>query len=244
MQHLSPAPQGAYQRTEAITDKPLAEQLNRYGILIQLQDDRQLLALLFPNGVDSFQTMILGIDLYQQQLTLDALTPSIKNPEDMIGSALYLRHYQSNQVLLLQTTLIACNQQDHSLQVSLPQNIHYQPRRAQQRVTLGVEASAKATLYPLYGAPWYATVNNISCGGMRIAVSGDLRAALHKHLVIKRCELHLTAQNRLCCRGRVKAFSYHSRPFRHTLISIAFEALTEDTLAELQDFIDDCRLVA
>ena len=55
----------------APNNKRLMSQINQYAPLIRLQDERQLIEVLTPNEAESFQTMIIGVDLYQHQLTID-----------------------------------------------------------------------------------------------------------------------------------------------------------------------------
>ena len=221
----------------------LIQQIDHYAPLIAFQDHRQLLEVSLPNHLDTFQTMILGVDLYAQQLIIDELTPHLKNPEDLVGYDIILKHYHQRQVLAIDTQVQTYNPQTHSLVVTLPENIGYGPRRNSRRLEILGDMSAKAVIYPVYGSPWYATIKNISTGGLRIAVAGDIRTHLRKHLFLKRCELQLN-DTQLRCTGRVKAYSYQSRPFRHTLVSIAFESLSHKDLDNLLDIIEQTRLAA
>jgi len=128
---------------------------------------------------------------------------------------------------------------DNSLCIDLPYQADYQPRRIEPRIEFNDQSVFSANINPLFGAPWYAKLKNISQGGMRIAVAGDLRDQLHKNLPIQRCDIDLGFKKPLRCSGRVKSFSFYTRPYRHTLVSIMFENMNEHDLGNLEDFLMD-----
>ena len=227
-------------------DSPLGlfAQVNRYVSLIQLQDQRQLVEIISTDFIDSFQSMIIGVDLYHQQLIIDELSPRIQNPESLIGRTLTIRHQQNRQMINIDVDVIAWSEETQCLHLSLPEDIGYTPRRQNYRMELLTAAPINALIAPLYGAPWHSTLTNISLGGMRIIVSGDLRSELKKHKPLKKCTFTLPTGNTITCGGRVKSFSFIGRPYRRTEISIEFDSLTEDHNFELEQFIEQISVAA
>jgi c-di-GMP-binding flagellar brake protein YcgR len=222
----------------------LLSQINQFAPLIRLQDERQLIEVITSDYTDSFQSMILGVDLYNQQLIIDEFSPRIQNPNALAGQTIVLRHQQQQQMLKIETEVLNWNENTNSVHIKLPSTVDYQPRREYSRIVLSGSEVMSTTVIPLYGAPWYASITNISEGGMRILVTGDIRNQLHKNKPLKRCEINLPNNTMTTCAGRVKSYSYHGRPYRHTEISIAFESMTEKELDNLQHFLQVQSLVA
>lgn len=227
------------------TKNRLLEQVNQYAPLIRLQDERKLIEVIIPGHMDSFQSMIVGVDLYNQQLILDDLTPKLQNREALIGESVVLRHQHKQQMLNISSDVLSWDGESQCFHLKLPEIVHYQPRRQTPRLFLSGKTPLSATIDPIYGAPWYASVSNISTGGMRILVMGDLRNQLHKHKPLKKCDINLNNNSPLIsCRGRVKSFSYQGRPYRHTEISISFESISDEYLDALDEFIEQLSISA
>jgi len=188
----------------------LMSQLQQQTSLLKLQENRQVIECLLPDSDDALQTIILGIDLYERKLLIDEPTPTRLPLEELIGKSITLRHQQGQLMLSFCVIVLDYNRVEKTLTIDLPQ---------------------------LFGAPWYAILNNISHGGMRIAVAGDLRDQLHKNLPIRRCDIELGFKKPLRCKGRVKSFSFYTRPYHHTLVSIMFEGLDDQSHAYLDDFL-------
>lgn len=216
----------------------LLAQINRYASLIRLQDERQLVEIIIGAQAESFQSMIIGVDLYNQRLIIDALSPRIQNPHSLTGQVMTLRHQTQQQMLKITSEIIQWDEESQCLLLHLPEHVNYQPRRQQTRFILDKSNPINAHIDPIYGAPWHAGVDNISLGGARILVMGDLRPHLHKNKPLRKCEIKLDNGQHICCRARVKAFSYHGRPFRRTEISIEFEAMANEDLFILEEFIE------
>lgn len=226
------------------TQSELLKNINRYTSLIRLQDERQLIEVFIKDYTDSFQSMILGVDLYNQCLLIDDFSPSIHNREALIGHSIKIRHQHQRQMLLISSEVLNWEEESQSFILTLPKDVHYQPRRQETRVYLSGNIPLSATINPLYGSPWYASITNISIGGMRIVVTGDLRKQLHKHKLVKHCEIMLDKDTSITCQGRIKSFSCHARPYRRTEVSIAFESLSEENTRQLQSFIERLSLAA
>ena len=181
--------------------------------------------------------MIIGLDLYQSKLIIDGISPAIKHPHILDGHSIELLHYQGQKALIIQSTVDRYDEENDCYEIDLPESLAYRPRRMHKRYPFVDKMTGKCTVYPVYGSPWYGTLNNISLGGMRITVAGDLRNVLRKHLLLKRCEINV-GHHDIRCSARVKSFNYVSRPFRHTIVSIAFEA-SDSIEDDLADIIDD-----
>lgn len=222
----------------------LFAQVNRYVSLIRLQDQRQLVEIISTDFIDSFQSMIIGVDLYNQQLIIDELSPRIQNPESLIGRTLTIRHQQNRQMINIDVDVISWSEETHCLHLSLPEDIGYTPRRQNYRMELLTAVPINAVIAPLYGAPWHSTLTNISLGGMRIIVSGDLRSELQKNKPLQKCTLALPTGNTVTCGGHVKSFSFIGRPYRRTEISIEFDKLSDEYKFELEQFIEQTSIAA
>ena len=222
----------------------LLAQINRYSSLIRLQDERQLVEVIVEGHTDSFQSMIVGVDLYNQQLIIDDFSPRIQNREALIGQTLIIRHQHNRQMLKVTASVISWEESSQCFLTHLPEDVEYQPRRQEARLFLSGKVPLSATIDPLYGPPWYASIVNMSVGGMRVVVTGDLRNQLHKHKLLKRCELNLDDNNAISCRGRIKSFSYHGRPYRRTEVSIAFESMNEESISILTHFLEQLSMAA
>lgn len=220
---------------DASINKRLISQINQYAPLIQLQDERQLIEVLIQNETDSFQTMIIGVDLYQQQLSIDELSPKLFNPESLIGKTITIRHQSKQKMLTLTSKVIDWDDLSLSFLLNLPSNVAYKARRSEPRVPISNQAF-KAVIDPIYGAPWYAGIVNISQGGMRIVVTGDIRSNLHKNKPLRDCELEVD-NHVIHSPGLVKSFSYFGRPYRRTEVSIAFENMGEEEHILLSNLI-------
>lgn len=225
-------------------DKPtgssdrLLAQINRFASLIRLQDERKLIEVLIGDRGESFASMIVGVDLYNQQLIIDEFSPRIKNCSDLVGQAVILRHQNKQQMLKVSSEIVKWDAANRCIVLNLPEKVEYQPRREYGRIFLSGAQSVNALVDPIYGAPWHSSVDNISMGGARLLVMGDLRNQLHKNKPLKTIEMKISPQTSIICRAKVKAFSYQSRPFRRTEISIEFEALSNENQRKLENFIE------
>ncbi len=228
--------------TGAKHSAPMASQLEQFSTLIALQEGRQLIEARIPHYSYSLQTMIVGIDFFSQQLSLDEFSPQLADPKTLVGQTITLRHQRGHEMLSIEATIVSWEEKEHLYLLSLPEKIEYRPRRRSPRLTMADHGLLQAKLYPSYGAPWYATVKNISENGMRITVTGDLRSSLHHDSVLPRAQILINEGLTVECRCRIKAFSYSSRPFRHTEISVVFEGLAKDGLLNLQHFIHQLSL--
>lgn len=217
----------------------LMSQLQHHTALLKLKEKRQVIECVVAEHNDTLQTIILGIDLYEQRLVIDEPTSLRLAPTSLIGKSMTLRHQHGQLMLSFSAIILDYDPVERSFSIDLPRHADYQPRRIEPRIEFSEESLYSTNINPLFGAPWYALLKNISHGGMRIAVAGDLRDQLHKDLPIQRCEIDLGFKRPLSCGGRVKSFSFYARPYRHTLISIMFEGMEEADRLYLDDFLLD-----
>ena len=225
-------------------EKDMATLANHYQSLLDLQNTRQLLEVLLPNVKNSFQSMIIDIDLAKGCFSLDAFSPQLEDPEQITNQHIIIRHTKDWQVLEIQSRILTWNPEQDCYQLLLPEWVDYQPRRNQQRLLLSQDNILNVTINPLYGAPWYATVKDISLGGMRVNLSGDLRSHLHRDKILPKCQIILDSHMTIVARGEVKSFSYISKPYRHTEISIEFEGMSHKHLSDLKHFLDYIEVAA
>lgn len=217
----------------------LMTQLQQQTSLMKLKDKRQVIECILPDSDETLQTIILDIDLYEKKLIIDEPSPLRVSLDSLIGKSITLRHQHQQLMLCFSAMVLDYNANDRSLSIDLPYQADYQPRRIEPRIEFSEHTVHSANINPLFGAPWYAMLKNISHGGMRIAVAGDLRDQLHKNLPIQRCDIDLGFKKPLTCGGRVKSFSFYTRPYRHTMVSIMFDGMSQNDLAYLDDFLLD-----
>ncbi|MFT5421739.1 MAG: c-di-GMP-binding flagellar brake protein YcgR [Candidatus Endobugula sp.] len=222
----------------------LLEHYDNYNHLLKLQAARQLVEVLLNNRKNSFQSMIINIDLINDSFGLDAFSPTLLAPESLIGQDITIRHQHQWKKLEINTSIIDWSVVDQCYRLNLPEFADYQPRRNYPRLLLDNNNLLKTHINPLYGAPWYATVKDISQGGMRINIPGDLRQHLHKDKLLPQCQVILDEDITVKCRGVVRAFTYVSKPYRHTEISIEFHNMNHFHQTDLKRFIDYIEVAA
>jgi len=210
----------------------------KYQYLTNLQDQRQLLEVFVRGQKKSFQSMIIGIDFFSGTFSLDEFSPSLLTPDSLVGSSLIIRHQSQWQQLDIEATVNEWSAAQGCYHLALPIVSEYKPRRQYTRFQLSRNKLLKSEVNPLYGAPWYATVKDISEGGMRIAIPGDLRPHLQKDTILPKCQVLLDNGMAIQCRGVVRAFSYVPKPYRHTEISIAYHNMSHAHQADLRRFLD------
>ena len=223
---------------EHIIGQQVMSAFNDYEPLLRLQDDRQLLEVLLPNQEISLHTMILGVDFAKKLLKIDAFSPNLIPPTALIGESICIRHFKGWKKLEITTSVLDWDEDNYQFYVALPKQVRYTTRRSYQRLTIAGKHLLKSHIYPLYGSPWYATVKDISPGGMRIHVQGDLRPHLQKHTLLPKCQLQLDRDISIQCQGLVKTFRYISRPHRATEIGIEFQKMSKANHTDLERFID------
>lgn len=234
----------AEQVIQQATNERVVENFDNYNHLMKLQDDRQLLEVRTLDHKNSFQSMVIGIDFMEGTFSLDEFSPRLQQPESLLYQEVIICHQQHWEKLEIKTRIERWSEQEHCYYLSLPEFVDYQPRRNYPRLLLANNSPLKTHINPLYGAPWYAIVKDISQGGMRIEITGDLRPHLHRDKVLPKCQIMLDDNISVQCRGLIRSFSYVSKPHRHTEISIEFKNMSQAHQTDLKRFIDYVEIAA
>lgn len=209
----------------------------RHEILEQLKVQRQLLEIIPQGSQRSYQTMIIAIDAMRGLLWLDDLFPPQRLLE--IGDQITLRHHRDGELLTITTPIVAWGSDfgASGMAVMLPDEATYHPRRAHLRYELGERLTLTGKIRTLGQEPVYGTVEDLSSGGLRILVAGNLLSQIHHGAVLPLCEVNLSRELHVRCRARVRAFSMCRSPYRATRISLEFVDLPESRQRQLQQFI-------
>ncbi len=232
------------QLVQQASNEHFVEHFDHYHHLMRLQDNRQLLEVFVSGHKNSFQSMIIGIDFIEGIFRIDEFSPFLSHPESLVNQTITIRHYHNWQKLEISATVTQWSSEDHCYSLLLPEFLDYQPRRHYPRLILDRQNVLKTHINPPYGSPWYATVKDISQGGMRINLPGDIRPHLHKDKALPKCQIKLGDNVYIQSRGVIRAFSYFSKPSRHTEISIEFCNMSHIDQTHLKQFLDYIEIAA
>ncbi|NIB43281.1 hypothetical protein HBA55_26980 [Pseudomaricurvus alkylphenolicus] len=224
--------------TPALND--LSSTIKRYAPLFALQDKRQLIEVISERTGDTFQSMILAVDLANRTLELDELFPQ---PADFIyqpGDRFTVRHHQHGQLLTFTSTLesLTLSLGTPVYTLTLPEQVGYRQRRTSTRISLSRQHPLTVRLQSPRRTPWYATANNLSIGGMRLVVGGNILDQLSRNVLLPRCEFSFHSDFKVQCQARVKAFRFLRRPYRHTEISVEFKDLAPQHQLQLKQLVE------
>lgn len=217
----------------------LRQRMQVYAPLFALQEKRQLIEVTSERTGETYQSMILAIDLLNDTLELDELFPQPASHIYRPGDLFTLKHHQYGQIMLvttpLESILISRNSPVYRLQ--LPEDVSYQQRRQHPRVNLSKQQPLSVRLQSPLRTPWYATANNLSVGGMRLVVGGNVADQLYRDALLPECSFKLHDHLHIRCEATVKAFRFVRRPYRHTEISIAFKDLGPRQTLQLHQLV-------
>lgn len=210
---------------------------DEYQALVELQHQRQLLEVKITGSSRSYQSMIMAIDLERGFLWLDDLFP-----QQLIldaGDELCIRHHRHTEELVIRAPIIALGSTygTSGIAVELPNFAYYQPRRRFPRYTIGHQSPLSVKIRPIGQEPSFGTLQDISVGGMRLMVAGNLLPYLRHGAIMPLCEVNLSDDLQLRCKARICAFRMGRSPYRHTQISIEFIELEEDKRTALGRFL-------
>lgn len=228
----SNGPDGA--QSEAATSMRVPDE---YQALWELKKQRQLLEVKITGTSRSYQSMIMAIDLERGLLWLDDLFP-----QQLIldaGDELCIRHHRNTEELVISAPIVALGSSygTSGIAIELPNFAYYQPRRRFPRYTIGHQSPLSVKIRPIGQEPSFGTLQDISVGGMRMMVAGNLLPHLRHGAVMPLCEVNLSEELQIRCRARICAFRMGRSPYRHTQISIEFIDLAEDKRAALGRFL-------
>ena len=210
-----------------------------YEPLYQLLSQRQILEVKIEGSTLSYQTLVLAIDIQRGLLWLDDLFPKQHLLE--IGDRITLRHHRNGEQLTFSSPVLAWggNYGANGLAILLPEHAAYTPRRQHRRADMSDRSSLSLKLRAVGHEPIYASVLDLSCGGLRASVPGNLLAQLSHGALLPLCELVLSDELTLRCSARVRGFRLLRTPHRHTQISIEFVDLPCERQQQLQQFINN-----
>lgn len=220
-----------------LTNLALASQIpERYLPLWDLQKKRQLLEVRLGSANRLYQTMIIALDIERGLLWLDDLFPQQLLVE--AGDKITLRHHRNGEQLVIEARVLALGKQygASGLAIVLPETLNYTPRRAAPRYALTEQDSVIVKIRTLGQEPCFGSLQDISTGGLRLQVPGNILAQLRHGALIPLCEVNLDKGLQLRCRARVCAFKINRAPFRSTHISLEFVDLDADKKQQLKQF--------
>jgi len=223
----------------------LAELTQRYSPLIALQAKRQLLEVsIYDAGSlrapTCYQSIILDINLQGRYLLLDELFPSPEGQTINLGDLLIIRHHRQGRLLSFSTRIIHISYSHGSpcYAVELPEEVGYRQRRIYPRMELGNQQPLTVRLKSPWKTPWFATAHNLSAGGMRLSVGGNILEQLNRGSIMPQCEFRLGGDLIVSCQARIKGFKFVGRPYRHTRISVEFIGLNPQRRLQVQQYIN------
>ncbi len=212
-------------------------QPDQYLPLRRLHAQRQLIEVKITGNSQSYQTLIMAIDIDRGLLWLDDLFPSQRQLK--VGDAITLRHHRNGEQLCFSSPVVAWGDSfgASGLAILLPEALSYQPRRQHQRCDLSQNLSLTVKIRPVGHEPSYGNLQDLSLGGLGLRVAGNLLGQLRHGALLPVCELSLSDELLIRCSARVRAFSITRAPHRCTLISAEFVDISVERHHQLQQFL-------
>lgn len=212
---------------------------DQYLPLWHLQKQRQLLEVKLGDASRIYQSMIIAIDIERGLLWLDDLFPQQLLVE--IGDQITLRHHRNGEQLVIQAPVVAlgANFGATGIAIMLPETAIYRPRRKSPRFSVTSGSPLMVKIRTLGQEPCYGTLQDISTGGIRITVAGNLLGQLRHGALLPLCEVTLQDSFQLRCRAKVCAFRMNRSPYRSTQISMEFIDLTDNKREELVQLLKE-----
>lgn len=216
-----------------------ASRLNHYAPLFELLSKRQLLEIVSDQTAERYQSMILDINVAAGLLMLDDLFPADPMQPVQVGDTLTLRHHYNGKILSFSSPVIDIEHSEggplHILK--LPKDVGYRQRRRWPRLSFSRQRPLRVQVKSPLRTPWFASAQNLSAGGMRLNIAGNLLDQLHYNQLLPLVEFQFNRDFRVTCQARVKGFRFSRRPHRHTQISIEFVDMAPHQRQQLQAFI-------
>lgn len=209
----------------------------QYLPLWNLQQQRQLLEVKLGDTSRIYQSMIVALDIERGLLWLDDLFPQQLLVE--VGDEITLRHHRNGEHLVIRANVVAlgANFGATGLAIMLPDNAIYTPRRRAPRFSVNNDSPLMVKIRTLGQEPCYGTLQDISTGGIRLNVAGNMLDQLRHGAILPLCEVGLDDELQVRCRAKVCAFRMNRSPYRSTQISIEFLDLADNKRAELAQFL-------
>jgi c-di-GMP-binding flagellar brake protein YcgR len=212
---------------------------DQYQPLWQLLNQRQIIEVKVEGSSLAYQTLVLAIDIQRGLLWLDDLFPSQHLLE--IGDHITLRHHRNGEQLNFSSPILAwgSNYGANGLAIMLPEQPSYVPRRQFLRADTSSKPNLSVKLRAIGQDISYGSVLDISSGGLRASIPGNLLGQLRHGALLPLCELTLSDELTIRCTARVRSFRLLRAPHRHTQISVEFVDLTRERAQQLQQFINN-----
>ena len=212
---------------------------DQYLPLWQLLNQRQLIEVKVEGSSLTYQTLVLAIDIQRGLLWLDDLFPSQHVLE--IGDQITLRHHRNSEQLRFSAPILAwgSNYGANGFAIMLPEQLCYLPRRQFRRVDMSDKPSLNLKLRAIGQDITYGSVLDISSGGLRASIPGNILGQLRHGALLPLCEFRLSDELILRCSARVRSFRLLRSPHRHTQVRIEFVDLTAERTQQLQQFINN-----
>lgn len=210
---------------------------DQYLPLWQLLAQKQLIEVRVEGSTLSYQTLVLAIDIQRGLLWLDDLFPSQHLLE--IGDRITLKHHRNGEQLTFSSPILAWGSSYGAagLAILLPEHPCYAPRRQFNRANVTSNLSAK--IRPIGQEISFGSVLDISTGGLRVSVAGNLLSQLRHGALVPLCELSLSDELNIRCSARVRSFRLVRSPHRNTQISLEFVDLPQEKALHLEQFINN-----
>jgi len=212
---------------------------DQYQPLWQLLNKRQILEVKVDGSNLGYQTLIMAIDIQRGLLWLDDLFPSQHLLET--GDRITLRHHRNGEQLSFSSPIVAWGNQygAHGLAIMLPEELNYQPRRQFRRANLMGRPSLSVKVRAIGQEISYGSVLDLSNGGLKVSVPGNMLSQLRHGALLPLCELNLSNELTLRCSARVRAFRLLRSPHRNTQISLEFVDMPAEQQQYLQQFVNN-----
>lgn len=221
-------PSSVIPATPTETNLSLASQIpDHYLPLWLLHKQRQLLEVKIGSGTRIYQSMIIALDIERGLLWLDDLFPQQRTLD--IGDELVIRHHRNGEQLLIRTPILAFGScyGAAGIAILLPENASYSPRRSHPRFNSVGDSPTMVKIRTLGQEPSFGTLQDISAGGLRVNIAGNMLPHLRHGIQLPLCEFSLGDDLQVRCRARVCAFRITRSPYRCTQISLEFVDLPE-----------------
>lgn len=212
---------------------------DQYLPLWQLLNQRQIIEVKVEGSTLSYQTLVLAIDIQRGLLWLDDLFPSQHVLE--VGDNITIRHHRNGEQLSFSSPILAWGSTYGAggLAIMLPEQLCYIPRRKFRRADTSDRTSLGLKIRPIGQDISYGSVLDISSGGLRASIAGNLLGQLRHGALLPLCEMNLSDELSIRCSARVRSFRLLRSPHRHTQISLEFVDLPPERLQQLQQFINN-----
>ncbi len=213
------------------------KRLTGYPLLTTLMHNRQFIEIIVNDGNESFQSMILAVDVKRRLLWLDELYPTLQGLQ--VEDQIRIKHHQKGEILSFKAPIVALGSSFNreGIAILLPEQVRYQPRRQFIRHDLhGGEVRTKIRV--IGEEPRYGSIINLSAGGMRLAIAGNILSELHLNGLLPLCQFSLNNDLNIDCHARVKSYKIERQPYRHTQVSLEFTDISFTEQMQLRSHLE------